>query len=258
MVKLDIEKALVDGFRIIKDRPIVILPIAISSIIWLVLSYYVKSTLGFTGNEFMVSGDIDPGLMHREFVDILAVIVTLTVVAGLLSLFLDGLAIRMVYDATFGEISYGSVGFVIRKYLTLLLASIVVMVILLPAFILIIPGIYLSVRLSFVVKAILIDEDGVIASLKKSWKIVKGKWWRTLALSLVIMVFMAISYFTLGTIIAIGILAGFNENTLAHVGNIIKTVIEAIVGTWGIAAFVMAYLQLTERQKTSEGEVLGV
>ena len=37
MTKLDVEKAIVDGFQVIKDKPIVMLPVLISSIVLVVM-----------------------------------------------------------------------------------------------------------------------------------------------------------------------------------------------------------------------------
>lgn len=256
MVKLDIEKALVDGFRIIKDRPVVMLPVVISHIILTILGYYAKFIMTFAGNEFMINGNEDPELVLREILNVLPLLISLAIISGLLKLFFDGLAIRMIYDAAFDKISFESVGFVIRKYPTLLLVSIVMAIIVLPAFILIIPGIYLSVRLGYVMEAVLIDNDGVVASLKKSWRVVRGNWWRTFALGLIIVVFMVIAYLTLGTILAVGMFTGLEDGTLGKVGDIIGIIVNGFMGTWFAAAFVMAYLQLTGRQKTPEDDVL--
>jgi len=91
--------------------------------------------------------------------------------------------------------------------------------------------------------------------LKKSWRIVKGNWWRTFVLGLIVMVFVAIVYFTLTIVLMVGTFAGLDESTAGIVEDV-GVVIDGVVGTWIVAVFVMAYLQLTGRQKSPEDEVL--
>ncbi len=58
--------------------------------------------------------------------------------------------------------------------------SILLSLILVAGFVaLIIPGIYLMVRLIFFYQSIIIDKNGAIPSLKQSWNLIKGKWWDT-------------------------------------------------------------------------------
>jgi membrane-anchored glycerophosphoryl diester phosphodiesterase (GDPDase) len=125
----------------------------------------------------------------------------------------------------------------------------------LSAFLLfVVPGIYLSVRFSYVMHAVLIDGESVIGSLKKSWRVVKGNWWRTFVLGIIVMVFMLIARFTITSLLVVVSFA--NVEGVEVVGDILNVVVEGVVGTWTVAAFVMAYLQLTGRQKTPEDEVL--
>jgi hypothetical protein len=53
------------------------------------------------------------------------------------------------------------------------------------AILLIIPGIYLSVRLLFARYVILIEDESILSSLKNGFKLVKGSWWQTFLIFLV-------------------------------------------------------------------------
>ena len=60
--------------------------------------------------------------------------------------------------------------------------------------VLIIPGLYLMVSLMFGVYAIVMEDLGPIAALKKSHELVKGNWWRTTGFLTVIMVILMVVY----------------------------------------------------------------
>ena len=259
VTKLDIEKAIVDGFQVIRSKPIVMLPLVISSIVWILLGYYVNSTIGIeefsnpAAEEVIDEQAIEE--LKNEILSVLPLLIALLIAGGLLSLFLDGLAIRMIYDVATNKPPSESIGFAARKYLTLLLASTLMIIVALPAFLLfVVPGIYLSVRFSYVMHAVLIDGEGVIGSLKKSWRVVKGNWWRTFVLGIIVMVFVLIARFTIVSLLVVVSFTG--EEAIEVVGNILDIVVDGVVGTWTVAAFVMAYLQLTGRQRTPEDEVL--
>jgi hypothetical protein len=94
----------------------------------------------------------------------------------------------------------------VNKYLQLLLGLILTALILIPAFILlIIPGIYLSVRLSFVLYAIAVEGRSATEGIRRSWELTKGRWWSVfwalLAVSLALFLPIIIVSFLLGAIL---------------------------------------------------------
>jgi membrane-anchored glycerophosphoryl diester phosphodiesterase (GDPDase) len=73
------------------------------------------------------------------------------------------------------------------KITQLVLGFILIVIILIPGFILlIIPGIYLSIRLSFVLYAIVINNCSATEGISRSWQLVKGRWWSVFLASIVI------------------------------------------------------------------------
>lgn len=63
---------------------------------------------------------------------------------------------------------------------------------------LVIPGIYIAVRLSVANLAYLDRHDGVEASLRYSWNITKGKWWTVFLTGLVVVALYIVGVFALG------------------------------------------------------------
>jgi Membrane domain of glycerophosphoryl diester phosphodiesterase len=64
-----------------------------------------------------------------------------------------------------------------EKFFQLSLLVVLLIVFLIPAFILIVPGVYLSIRWSFVFYAIMIECYSASDALSRSWKLTKGHWW---------------------------------------------------------------------------------
>ncbi len=66
-----------------------------------------------------------------------------------------------------------------EKFVPLVLGNIVLFLILIPAFIcLVIPGLYLAIRLSFIYYAVIIENRSATAALRRSWHLTKGFWWQ--------------------------------------------------------------------------------
>jgi hypothetical protein len=65
-----------------------------------------------------------------------------------------------------------------EKFIKLVLITILSLVFLIPAFILlVIPGIYLSFRWSFIYYAVMIENSSVLGAFQLSWNLTKGRWW---------------------------------------------------------------------------------
>ena len=71
-------------------------------------------------------------------------------------------------------------------------------------YLLIIPGIYLSVRLGFVLHGITVDNLSFTRGIRHSWNLVKGHWWSTFIAMIVVLIVFLIFL----TPISVGILIG--------------------------------------------------
>jgi hypothetical protein len=85
-----------------------------------------------------------------------------------------------------------------EKTFQLSLLIVLLFVFLIPAFLLIVPGIYLSIRWSFVFYAVMIEGYSASDAFSRSWKLTEGHWW---------LIFRAALLFTLALIIPVFLLA---------------------------------------------------
>jgi hypothetical protein len=227
-MKLDVVSTLKDGLHFLKENPKILVPLAVSVVLWLLV----------------VVASYSIGLEYYDTAELLNALVLLLLVwiaAGTLGYFLDNAAIRAADVALSGETYLkDALLFTLRKLPTLLGAGFIYMLIVVPASLLIVPGIYLGVRLLFFSYAILIDNESAMGSLKKSWKIVKGNWLRTFVLLAV----FAVIGFPLGYILEIENLLLW---TVACAGMM-------FVRGWAIATFTLAYLQLAPEPAEEEEE----
>lgn len=65
-----------------------------------------------------------------------------------------------------------------EKFAQLVLVTVILLLILTPSLILIIPGLYLSIRLSFVYYAVIIENRSATKAISRSWQLTKGFWWQ--------------------------------------------------------------------------------
>ena len=104
---------------------------------------------------------------------------------------------------------------------------------------LIIPGIYLTIQLSFVLYAITIEGDSGIDGMKSSWALVKGRWWPVLGSVLLPQLFVFIPMVAVGMIA--GIALGKNATPVASIlGAVIGLLVTPILSLY----FVKVYLRL--------------
>ncbi len=223
MRKLDIEIALAEGFRTIFNKPAILVPSFISSLLFSYLFYqYVKLN---------PKGNISPNEA------ILLLKITLAVV--LVAIYFDSVVVRLAYSKSFEAFI-----FALKKYPVVLIATVIyVLLLALGSIALIIPGIYLAVRLYYFIDAILIDGKGVISSLKTSWRIAKGNWWATFLLLIIIGLFS-----TLINALISSALSMVTFGKYVEVGVFVQAPITAVFRAWSYSAFVNAYLQLKNGQ----------
>lgn len=158
-------------------------------------------------------------------------------VFSLLNLFLGAWSIKLAYESyQDNEISLKKeANYAFDKYLSFLGASILYAVIgFAGVFALILPGLYLFVRLSLFDQDVIIGDNRAVESIKNSWEIVKGNWWEIFFL---MVLFTAI--FT-----PLMILSFLDVNYL--IIGIASAVVNVFVFPWKIGTYNSAYLQIKE------------
>lgn len=230
---MDIGKALTSGFNVLHKNPKIFVPALIMAII----STYMQTIPipSFTSDSILGVVDLVE-LMNWSIFFILVAVIT-----GLVNVFLSGMIVRMTYDATRRRLDIGkAANAVLKRYIPLLIASIVFGIIVMLGFVaLIIPGIFLSIKLVFFSYAILIDNEDIVGSLKKSWRMVKGKWWNVFALMLII------GLVSIMVGIPVGILVLVSQ-PLYLIANFLMIL---FITPWTTATLTFAYLQLSKRKK---------
>ena len=169
-MKLKIRNAIKDGFTALKNNPVIILVGLAYIAVAKLLEPQLKPALGsgaFSFSEFIFSYG---GL------NLLAII--------LLSVFINGVII--VLAAKGNKLSLMSaISLVASKYAALLLSSILVFIITALGLVaLVLPGIFLSIKLLYYEQAVLLNNKGAVEALRTSWNTTKGNWWRVFGLAL--------------------------------------------------------------------------
>ena len=226
MKRLDIEVAVAEGFRTLLKKPAVLFPSFISSLLFAYL-FHISMQLGIKPEEVKP----DEALF---FLKIFIVII-------LIAIYLDSVTVRLAYTKSSVLRAFG---FALKKYIVVLVATLIyALIVALGTLALIVPGIYLAVRLYYFIDAIMIDEKGTIESLRISWKIAKGNWWTTFLILLILGILSFFINMLLSSAFAIVSLGKYRD--YIYVAQIpIITVFRA----WSCSAFVQAYLMLRNRE----------
>jgi len=221
---MDIGQALTNGCKVLRKNPKIFVPAFILAI----LSTYMQ-TLAIPEFE-----TIDQIMSWFSWY------LPLIILFGLINVFLSGMIIKMTYDASRRRMSLGKAAkFVLSKYIILLLSSIVFGILAVFGFIaLIIPGIFITIKLLFFSCAVLIDNKGIVSSLEKSWGITKGNWWNVFALALILGIISFI----------FGFFAGISTLISQTVYLVLYFLIVLLVTPWVSSSYVFAYLQLRRRK----------
>jgi hypothetical protein len=135
--------------------------------------YDVAAGFGITGDR--------GGVVYTDEGAYVAGQITIALIGVLTSLLSTVACFKAVADAYLGrQPSAGnSLRFAARRLPSALWLTLVVVVVLVPAFIaLVIPGIWLLVAYSMALPAMLIEGVGGFGALRRSFRLVKGHWWR--------------------------------------------------------------------------------
>jgi hypothetical protein len=107
---------------------------------------------------------------------------------------------------------------------------------------LIIPGIYIGVRLAFVSQAVVLERRGATDSLSRSWNLVAGNWWRVFGIVLVVSILVSVLEAIVGNILGAGMNHALGSGIAAA---IVGTLIQPIQGI----ALTLLYYDLRIRKE---------
>lgn len=116
---------------------------------------------------------------------------------------------------------------------------------------LVVPGIILSLSLSFAFIAIVLDDESALAALKRSHRLVWGNWWRTLAVVSVPVVIVMILYLGLGIAFGATLIMsdGKPESDVLITANLIEAAIGGITAPLIYSIMIAQYHDLKLRKE---------
>lgn len=183
--------------------------------------------------------------------------------SNLLSLIIGGVAVTMAYTALEGR-PENQVSFGVRLVIVFIAGLIAGVIVLIGAVFLIIPGIYLAVRLRLVTAAVMLEDCGPIEALSRSFELTDGHAWTIFGVTFLLgVVSFAIT-------IAVGlVLAGVPSSPtdlnglegILDVGSVVPSLLIAPIGTAADAVMYELYGPRSTSSSASEtrkgGELVG-
>lgn len=226
-MKLQIIQTIKKGLEIITKNSIILTLIIIKAVLGCINYYFFIYSPGLAG--------ITPGA-DIALPELPAHFGLYAILLILISMFLTLVITKMVYDAVKNNISIPkAINLSAKKFIFILIASILYFLILLIGFVaLIIPGIFLWIKFIFVTYFILLNNEKIINSFRKSWQITKGSWWRILGLSLMLL----IPIITLSIVVRTIALDSIQTALSLHF-------LGSLLSGWMLSALTIAYIQLT-------------
>jgi hypothetical protein len=145
------------------------------------------------------------------------------------------------------------------RFLPLIVAYIVMVIILVPAFIaLIIPGIWIAVKLSMTFPALVCEKAGPFKSIGRSWELTKDNWWRVFGTLLVVFILMFVITLALGGVLGAVLLSSdsMGELAFAVLTTLIGLLIAAITYPLIAAVVTVMYYDLRVRNEGFDLQLL--
>ncbi len=240
--------------------------VALPGLVWtLVTGTYRLSSASYV-NLFTTTGGAPPTFNSQQLSNLLGAL-ALGFVGGFFLLPISlGAVFRAVTDVALGRPA--TIGSVLRetlgRYLPLLglvalgflmfigwfIAEIIGFVLLiLPGFAVFCAAVYLAVRWSLVLAAMMAEDIGPIRGLGRSWNLVSGSWWRAFGILLIVGILQTI--ITYGLFILFGVIAalfstGDFQAALVQVGG---TLLSAVVSPIAYIAITLLYFDLRVRKE---------
>lgn len=187
-------------------------------------------------------GGVLAGALIAYLLDVLAVLLILAACSRAAS------AAYLGGEATAAE----SIRFAVSRILPLFGAYLLVVVsVLLGLLLLVVPGIFLAVRLSMTIPALVLERLGPGQAYGRSWSLVAGNWWRTFAVLLLTMLILTIFTMVIGGGIgaALGAAAPDAQGLAAVVVTAVNILVYVLLYPVVAAILTVLYYDLRVRQE---------
>ena len=184
------------------------------------------------------------------------------VLGRLIDQLLSSIAAALAIAACFKAISAAYLGeragvgdslrYAAGRFLPLIVCYIVMVIILVPAFIaLIIPGIWISVKLSMAFPALVCEKAGPLKSIGRSWELTKDNWWRVFGTLVVVVILLFVITLALGGVLGAVLLSSdsISEFAFAVLTTLIGLLIAAITYPLIAAVVTVMYYDLRVRNE---------
>lgn len=245
----------------------VALVVALPGLIWqLVTGTYKLSGSSFSNLFTTTAGSATPTFSSTQ----LSNLSTAYILAGLGGLILLPFSVGAVYRAV-TDVALGraaTIGSVLRETLSrywllfgfialffvLIVAWFIALVIglvllVLPGLAVLCFGVYLAIRWSMSLAAMMAENVGPIQGFSRSWNLVKGQWWRTFGILLVVGILQLVISFALGALFGIVAAAATTGDVRLAVEAIGTALLSTLVSPITTIAVVLLYFDLRVRKE---------
>jgi hypothetical protein len=244
----------------------VALLVALPGLVWQLVTGSYRLTAASYTNLFTTPGSATPTFSSQQLQNLSGAFALAGLGALILLPFSIGAVTRAVTDVALGRpATLGSVlretlaryfpllGFIALVFLIfavwVIVFAIGIVLLVLPGLAVFCGGVYLAVRWSLSVAAMMAEDIGPIASMSRSWSLVRGQWWRTFGIILIVLIMRSIIGAALGFLF--GIIAGVattGDVQLAVVA-VGSTLLGAIISPLVTIAIVLLYFDLRVRKE---------
>lgn len=245
----------------------VALLVALPGLVWQLLTGTYRLTSASYANLFTTAGGGGPITFNSQQFSNLSGTAALAGLGALVLLpFSIGAVYRAVTDVALGRPAtvasvlretlaryvplLGLIGLVFVFAIVWVIAFVVGLVLLvLPGLAVLCLGVYLAVRWTLTVAAMMAEDVGPIRGLGRSWNLVRGQWWRTFGILLIVGLMQAVIGYALGFLfglIASAVTSGDVQLAVIAVGS---TILGALVSPITTIAIVLLYFDLRVRKE---------
>jgi hypothetical protein len=244
----------------------VALVVALPGLIWqLVTGVYRLSSASYA-NLFTTTGSSPPVFNQQQLSDLVGAYTLAAIGALILSPITVGAVTRAVTDVTLGRpATIGSVlretvvryfpllGFIAIVFGLFFVWAIVFVIgfalIILPGLAVLCGGVYFAVRWSMSVPAMMAEDIGPIKGMTRSWNLVKGQWWRSFGVILIVLIMRFIIGIALGFMFGLIVGAVTTGDVRLAVVAVGTTILSAVISPIVTIALVLLYFDLRVRKE---------